>query len=170
MGLNPPNFINKSVSHLEGTCQATKFFHQEVFAFLTSPFYELPALFAITFFSLRFGLQSSLCQSPIRIKATPRDNSQKRAHSAQGGPEKLRLRTGSIWYLIPWLFYQSHRAPGPGSKDADNSSFNGCDSVPILSVVQCHSDYRFAAAPVSLCKHLLWHKQNSISHNVIGRS
>jgi hypothetical protein len=93
------------------------------------------------------GLQSSLCQTPIRIEATLRDHSPKRALSAHCGPENLRLRAGSISYLIPWFFYQSYMAPSPGSKDADNSSFDGCDNVPVLSMVEGQSVHGFTVAP-----------------------
>jgi hypothetical protein len=109
-------------SHLEGTVKQKRSPIEVFDFFIMSCRQSLQYRFFI-----KVWRQSSLRQTPIRIEATPRDHSQKRAHSAHCGPENLRLRSGSISYLTyPMaLIHQSHRAPGPGSKDASNSYFSG---------------------------------------------
>lgn len=113
-----------------GHCQAKKILYQKFFDFFL--FMSCRRSLQYRFF-LKMWRQSSLRQTPIRIEATPRDPLPKEGPSAHCGPEKLRLRAGSISYrTIPMvLMHQSYRAPGPGSKDASNSYFDRCDSVPI---------------------------------------
>ncbi len=55
-------------------------------------------------FFIGIRLQSSLCQTPIRIEAAPRDQSPKRALPFYSGPENLRLRAGSnSFFTIPMV-------------------------------------------------------------------
>ena len=88
-------------THLEDTCQGKKIPLSKFFDFFI--FMSCRQSLPVPFFLLNW-LQSSLCHTPIRIEATPRDHSQKRALPLYSGPENLRFRAGSNSFLtIPMV-------------------------------------------------------------------
>ena len=98
------------------------------------------------FFEVR--LQSSLCHTPIRIEATPREHSLKRALPRYIADQKTfgSVPGPLVCFQFLWFFTSPVMAPGPGSKDAGNSYYCWVRQPPIKRMVSASRCIRFTAA------------------------
>jgi hypothetical protein len=122
-------------THIEGTCQEKKrsYTKKVVLVFIASSYrHPLP-----TPFFLYFNVSVLHCTiHPSGLRSCPQHIHQAEPFPLICGPENLRSRVGSNFYISDRMVVnQPTVAPDADSKDADNSYVTGGNGLPIRCLV-----------------------------------
>jgi hypothetical protein len=121
----------RACTHIEGTCQEEKTIqYQESCSCLHS--FKLPPPITNTVFSLLSVSVLHCTMHPSGLRLCPQHIQQAEPFPHIRGPEHLRSRVGSNFYISDRVVVsQPTVAPDADSKDADNSYVTGGNGLPI---------------------------------------